>query len=163
MAGRERALGHQQVDLAVGLVFPLPFLILHDAPLFVHLRGVDDAEQVTHAVRFHPQRDVERAGGDILEVIGPVVIRGAVLVGRADALEWLEVIVVEVLAAVEHQVLEEMREPGASRLLVLGAHVVPDVHGNNGRLVVFVHEQRQPIFQHEPLIRNGDGGGRRFG
>src|SRR6266513_1345550 len=156
MTGWERALGHQQVDFAVRLVFSLALLVLHDAPLFVHLRGVDDAEQMAHAVRFHPQRYIKRSGGDVLEVIGAIVVRGAVLIRRANALEGLEVVVVEVLAAVEHQVLEQMREPRAPGPLVLGAHMVPDVDGDDRRLVVLVDEQRQPVFQHEALIRDGD-------
>ena len=161
MTGWERALGHQQVDFAVRLVFSLALLVLHDAPLLVHLRGVDDAEQMAHAVRFHPQRDIKRSGGDVLEVIGAIVVRGAVLIRRANALEGLEVVVVEVLAAVEHQVLEEMREPRPARPLVLRAHVVPDVHGNDGCLVILMDQQRQPVFQCEPLI--GDRDGRRLG
>src|SRR6266436_2004577 len=159
MAGRIGALGHQHVDLAVGLVLTLPFFVLHHPALFGELRGVDRAEQMPHAVRFHPQRDVERGGGHVLEVVGAIVVGGAVLIGRADALERLEIVVVEMLAAVEHQVLEQVREPRAPGPLVLGAHMVPDVDGDDRRLVVLVDEQRQTVFQHETLIRDGDGRG----
>src|SRR6267378_3621795 len=159
MSGRIRALGHQVVDLAVGLILALPLFVLHDAALFVDLRGVDRAEQMAHAVRFHPQRHVERVGGHVLEIVGAVFVGGAVLIGRADALERLEIVVIEVLAAVEHQMLEQVREPRAAGPLVLRAHVVPDVHGDDRRLVVLVDQQRQTVFQHETLIRNGDGRG----
>ena len=154
MTRRVRALRHQEIDFPVGLILPLPFLVLHDAALLVHLRRIDHPEQVAHPVRFHPQRDVERAGRDVFEIVGAVVVGRAVLVRRADALERLEVVVVEVLAAVEHQMLEQMREPRAAGLLILGTHVVPDVHGDDGRLVVLVHQQRQAVFQNEPLVRD---------
>ena len=109
-----------------------------------------------HPVRFHPERDVERRRRHVLEIIGAVFVRRAVLVGRADALEGLEVVIVEMLAAVEHQVLEQMREAGPAGPLVLGAHVIPDVHGHDRRLVVLVHQQRQAVFQDEPLIGDRD-------
>ena len=157
MTRRVGALRHQEVDFPVWLILALPFLVLHDATLLVHFCGVDHAEQMAHPVRFHPQRDVERGGRNVLEIVGAVVVGRAVLVGRTDALERLEVVVVEVFAAVEHQMLEQMREPRATGLLVLGADVIPDVHGDDGRLVVLVHQQRQAVLQYEPLIRDGNG------
>ncbi len=156
MAGRVRALGHEQVNFAVRLILTLTHFVLHDATLLVHASGVDDAEEMAHAVRFHPQRDVERGRRHVLEIIGAVFVRRAVLVGRADPLERLDVVIVEMFAAVEHQVLEQMREAGPAGPLVLGAHVVPDVHGHDGRLVVLVHQQRQAVFQDEPLIGDRD-------
>ena len=152
---------HQLVDAAVGLVLALPLLVLHDAALLVELRLVDGAEQVPHAVRLHPEHGVEGAQRHVLEVVGAVFVRGAVEVGGADPLEHLEVVVVEVLAAVEHQVLEEVREAGLAGLLVLRAHVVPDVHRHDRRLVVLVHDQRQAVAEHELLV--GDVGDRDLG
>ena len=47
----------------------------------------------------------------------------------------------------EHHVLEEVRETGAPRLLVLRADVIPDVdrHGRNG--VVLVEDHVEPVLQ----------------
>ena len=42
---------------------------------------------------------------------------------------------------VEHQVLEEMSKTGFADFLVLGAHVIPDIDGDYGRLVIFMHDQ----------------------
>src|SRR3989449_401037 len=61
------------------------------------------------------------------------------------------------LAAVEHQVLEQMRESRPAGPLVLRAHVIPDVHGDDRRLVILMNEQRQAVFQHKALIRDRDG------
>ena len=79
-------------------------------------RLVDRAEQVAHAVGLHPQRHVERGGRHVLEVVGAVEIGGAVHVGGADLLEGLEVLVLVVLRALEHQVLEQVGETGLAGL-----------------------------------------------
>ena len=55
---------------------------------------------------------------------------------RAGAFEQLEVRVARhVLRALEHHVLEEMREAGAAGCFVRGADVVPEIDGH----------QRQPV------------------
>ena len=154
MALRKGVLGDGDPRLAVRLVFSLPLLVLHHAALLVELRGVDRAEQVAHAVRLEPEDPVERGDGDVLEVVGAILVRRAVEVRRTDRLDRLEIVVVVVLAAVEHQVLEEVREAGLARLLVLRADVIPHVHGGDGRLVVLVHEERQAVLQGVLRVRN---------
>ena len=89
-----------------------------------------------------------------MEIVGAVLIGGAVEVGRSDSLQSLEIVVVEVFAAIEHQVFEEVRETGLAGLLIFRAHVIPDVHGDNRRLVVFVHDYRQAVRQHELFVWN---------
>jgi hypothetical protein len=49
-----------------------------------------------------------------------------------------------------------MREPRLPPLLILGADVVPEVHGYDGRFMVLVHDQGEPIIEHELLIGNVD-------
>src|SRR6185436_6294847 len=49
---------------------------------------------------------------------------------------------------------EEMREAGAAYFLVLAAHVVPDVDGDHRRLVVLVHDEREPVVEHELRVGN---------
>ena len=61
-----------------------------------------------------------------------------------------------VLAAAEHQVLEQVRKTGLPGLLVLRAHVIPHVHRDDGGLMVFVNHQREPVRQNEPLERDLD-------
>ncbi len=98
-------------------------------------------DKVTHPVRFDPEPRSSADVGNVLEVVGAVFVGGAVQIGGADPLDGLKIVVVVVLAAVEHQMLEEMREAGRARLLVLGADVIPDVHRDDRRLVILVHDQ----------------------
>src|SRR2546426_9361795 len=51
------------LDFPVRLVLTLPLFVLHDAALLVDSRRIDHPEEVPHAIRLHPQRDVERGGG----------------------------------------------------------------------------------------------------
>ncbi len=141
-----------------GSLYALAQLVLDDAALLVELGLGDGALEVAHAVRLHPQDEVEGRDRDVLEVVGPVLVGRAVEVGRADLLHGLEVVVVVVLAAVEHQVLEEVGEAGLAGLLVLRADVVPDVEGDDGRLVVLVDDQGQAVVEDEFLVGDVDLG-----
>ena len=157
VSGRIGALDEHAVELAVGLVLALALLVLDHAALLVEARLVDHAEQVPHAVGFHPERHVERGARHVLEVVGAVGVGRPVDLGRAHPIEDLEVLVVPVLAALEHQVLEQVREAGLPGALVLRPHVVPDVDGDDRRLVVLVHDQRQPVVEDEALVGNRIG------
>src|SRR5262245_43297097 len=50
--------------------------------------------------------------------------------------------------------LEQVREARLAGLLVLRADVIPDVDGDDRRLVVLVDEQRQPVLERELLVGN---------
>ncbi len=140
----------------VGFILSLPLFILDHAALFVKLRLRDRSEEMTHAVRLHPESDIHCRGRNVLEVIRPVLVRRAVQVGRTEPLEHLKVVVVEVLAPVEHQMLEQVREAALARLLILRSYVIPDVHGYDRRFVVLVHEERETVLEYELLIRDVD-------
>ena len=58
----------------------------------------------------------------------------------------------DVLRALEHHVLEEMREAGAARLLVLRADVIPELQVHDRRRVIFGEDHRQPVRQRECLV-----------
>src|SRR5688572_25112527 len=49
------------------------------------------------------------------------------------------------LGAFEHQVLEQVREPGAPRLFVLRSDVIPDVDGHHRQLVVFMNNDVEAV------------------
>ena len=53
----------------------------------------------------------------------------------------------DVLRALEHHVLEQVREPGAARLLVLRADVIPDLGVHDRRRVIFEKDDLQPVGQ----------------
>jgi hypothetical protein len=81
---------------------------------------------MAHAVAFHEQRPVERAlARHRLEIIGAVEPGRAVVIGRADLLQVGEIVARQILRAVEHQMLEQMREAGLALGLVLRPDIVP--------------------------------------
>ncbi len=104
---------------AARLVVALALFVLHDAALVIELLLRHCAQQIAHAVAFQPQRAFQRGAGDGLEVVGAVEIGRAVVIGRAHFLQVLEIVVRRVLAAVEHQMLEQMGKPGLAFGLVL--------------------------------------------
>ena len=161
VAFREALRENPVPDLAVGLVLALALLVLHDPALLVDGLLVERAQQVTHPVRFHPQRAVERGGGHVLEIVGAIRAGRAVLVRGADFLEGLEELAAVVLRTLEHQVLEPVRKLPAVGRLVLAADVVPDVDRDDGGLPVRVHDDRQAVVEPEPLEGDVQVGGMR--
>ncbi len=144
--------GQQLARHAVGLVFALAFFILHHPALLVDLLLGDGPEQVPHPIRLHPERDVEGVGGHVLEIVGAVGVGRAVEVGSADAFERLEVVVVEILRAVEHQVFEEVGKAGLARLFIFRPDVIPHIDGHDGGLVVFVHDEGEAVVEDEFFV-----------
>ena len=143
---------------AVRLVFTLAFFVLYHAALQVKLLLVQHAQQMAHAVALGKQRVVQHGCGHVFKIVCAIVVGGAVQVGGANALHGVDVGIVEVFAAAEHQVLKQVSEAGLARLLILRSHVVPGIHRHNGGLVVFVYQHRQAIFEHELCVLNiGNG------
>src|SRR5207244_7117308 len=71
----------------------------------------------------------------------------------ARALQRLKESVRAVLGAFEHQVLEEVREPGLARPLVLRSDVIPEVDGDDRTGVVFMKHHIGPVG--ERVLREG--------
>ena len=149
MFRREHARKDVIFGQAVRLIVALAFFVLHYAALFIESFLRDRAEHVSHAIGFHPQRHIKRRFWHVLEIVGAIKIGGAVHIGGAHTFERLEVFVVVILAAVEHQVLKQMREAGFAAHFILGANVVPDIDRNNRRFSVFVHDKAQTVIQRE--------------
>jgi hypothetical protein len=105
-------------------------------------------EEIRHAIALEPQGELELVCGNGLEVVGAVGVGGAVDRRRAGLLEEAEVAVFgHVLAALEHDVLEEVREPVAVLGLVLRADVIPEVRRHDGRAVILVEDHLEPVRQ----------------
>ena len=103
-------------DDAVGLVLDALAPLVADHVLLVREVGlVHLIEEVAHAIRLEPERQLELVGRKRFEVVRAVEVSRAVQVARAGALERAEVRVAgHVLGALEHHVLEEVREARAS-------------------------------------------------
>ena len=141
---------------AVGPVVVRPaLLVLHDLALVVEVLLAERVEERGHAVRLEPQAEVELVRRQRFEVVGPIQ-PGRAVHRAAGSLDQRDVLGLgDVARALEHHVLEEVREPGLARLLVLGSDVVPDVDRNDRSEVVLGDDQAQAVGQ--PLIGEGHG------
>ena len=157
MVRRPAVLGDQLVCDGIGLVLALSLFVLDDATLLIELRLGNRAQEMSHAIRLEPQEEIERILGSILEIIGSILACGSIHVRGTDLFCGFEKIVVEVLTAIEHQVLEQMGETRLARLFVFGANVIPDVHGHDRRLAILMHNQREPIRQDKFRVRDFNG------
>ena len=137
------------VNDAVWLVLDaLPTLVAHDVLLIGERGGRDLLEQIPHAIRLEPQRELDLVGGNGLEIVRAIEIRGAVQIAGAGAFQQLDVLIRRnVLRPLKHHVLEQMRETGAPRLFVGGADVVPEVDGDERQPVVLRQDHAQPVWQ----------------
>ena len=103
--------------------------------------------RLAHPVRLEPERELQLVAGEGLEVVRAVEPGGRVQ-RPARGLDQGEVLaLVHVLRALEHHVLEEVREPGLARLLVLAADVVPQVHGHDGGGAIRRDDDAQSVVQ----------------
>ena len=122
-------------------------LVLHDLALVVEVLLAQRVEQRPHPVRLEPERELQLVRGQRLEVVRAVE-PGRAVERPAGALDEGHVLrLADVRAALEHHVLEQVREAGLARDLVLGADVVPEVHGDDGREVVLGDDQAQAVGQ----------------
>jgi hypothetical protein len=148
MAGGEEPLVQPLVGQPVGPVLvALPALVDHHAALELQrLRG-EHREKEGHAVALQPEGELQGVAGDGLVIVGAVQPGGPV-VAASDALQdVVEVALGRVLGALEHQVLQQVREPGASRRFVAGAGPKHEVDGDQRRGAVLVRDDAHPVVQ----------------
>ena len=132
---------------AVGAILVLlPPLVEHDVALVLELRVGERRQQVAHPIRFHPHGELERIRRHDLPVVGAIGV-GRTVEQRARRLQRMEEALVVMLRALEHQVLEEMGEARAAGPLVLRADVVPDVHRNDGAVLVRMDQHVQAVVE----------------
>jgi hypothetical protein len=68
-----------------------------------------------------------------------------------------------VLRALEHHVLEQVREPGAPGIFVGWSHVVPQVHGHHGEAALLAQDHLEAVRQRVLLeLEARHVGGRRL-
>ena len=140
--------------VAVGLVVvALALLLLHHVALVVEVLLRHGVEQATVPVGLEPQGQLDGTGGHGLEVVGAVEPGRGVEAGalRHQGLEVLAT--AHVARTLEHQVLEEVREPGAAGRLVAGPDPDPDVHRDVGDRVVGADDDAQPVGERSSVDR----------
>ena len=140
---------------AVGLVVHRPAaLVLHHVALRVELLLRHRGEEAPHAVGLEPERELELVRRQRLEVVRAVE-PGRAVERPAGALHELEVLVRrDVGRALEEHVLEQVSEPGATGTLVGRADVVPEIHRDDRRGVIFGQGHPQPVGELERLDGN---------
>ena len=107
---------------------------------------IDLVEQVSHAIRFEPQRQLELVGGERFEVVGAIEVGRAVDVAGARSFEQLEVLIArDVLRALKHHVLEEVRETGAPLVFVRRPDVIPQVDRDDRQTAVLAQDDVEPV------------------
>jgi hypothetical protein len=126
-----------------------PDLLLHHVDLVAEVL-VGELRRA-HAVRFEEQRPLQRRARQHLVVVGVVGVRGPVE-RAARRLHVPEVgQLLQALAALEHQVLEEVREPGAPLRLGTEADVVVHADANDRCAGVGGEHHPQAVGQREPV------------
>ena len=100
-------------------------LVQHHLALGDELLFAERRQQVAHAIGLEPQRQLEGVGRHHFPVVGAVGV-GRAVDQRPGGLQRLEVAAGMVRRALEHEVLEQVRESGAAGPLVPRADVIPD-------------------------------------
>src|ERR1700756_3885949 len=154
MAGGIRIFREKLGRDSVGLIFALALFVLNYAALQIKFFLTQDTEQMAHAVAFGEEYVVEHGRGNILKIIGAVAVGGAIQIAGADTFHGVDVGVVEILAAAEHEVLEQVGEAGFAGFFVFRADVVPGVYGDDGRFVIFVNQDGEAVGEHKLGVGN---------
>ena len=147
MAGEERRL-QRFVELRRRIV-----LDAHAALLEHHLAlGPDNLvgkQKIGHAVRLEAHERLEMLASDALEIGGVVVARERVLLPAEVRDEIGELALRMLLRALEHQMLEEMRDAGLSHRIVRRAVLVPDHMGDDRRAAILDRDDLHAVWQRE--------------
>ncbi len=137
----------------------LGIVVSAHAPLLGHHRqlGVEPfGIEIGHAISFEADRHIEVIAIDHFEVVGEVgagerVIHPAVLLD--DVGELLGAVF---FGAAEHQMLDQMRDAGLAEALVARSDLAEHVEGGDRRLMIFQHQDLEPVGQGLGLDLVGD-------
>ncbi len=157
--GRERLVVQNLAQAAVRLVVDSqPPLFLDD--LALGDKGVLVDPKRRHSIGFQPQRQGQVLSGHRLPEHRRVFLGVGVAQPAHRRDERGVLLGTHVLGAFEHQVLEEVGEPGPSRLLVLRAHVIPELHVDDRRRMILGRDDGQAVRKRRDLVlqlRRPDG------
>jgi hypothetical protein len=145
MIGRVERRHERHPCQAVGTVLiVLPALVQHHVALVVEFGCRQRRQQVSHAIRLHPECEFECVLRHHFPVVRAIGVRRSIQ-RRPGFLKRVEIAAVVMLRSFEHQVLEEMRESCPAGRFILGAHVIPDVDRHNRAPVVLVDENVESV------------------
>ena len=146
---REVLVGQLVDDLegaAVGLIVHAEAALLLDrVDLVVELLLRD--HQRPHPVGLEEQREIELVGRQDLEVERPILVGRAVHAAAVHEHQIGMLAGTDVLGALEHHVLEQVREPGAALALVARADVVVHRNREDRRGVILRDDHAQPVLE----------------
>ena len=133
-------------EAAVGLVLHVDADLFLDHVLLVLQRLGVEVERL-HAVGFEPQHRLERRDRRGLDVVGEVGAGRAVVAAAAAGDHLVEHALRRVRRALEHQVLEQVREAGAVLRLQAHADVVDHRDADGRRAVVLGDDDGQAVVE----------------
>ena len=151
--GKQRRQHRHRRQAVRTVLVVLPPLVQHHVALVDELLLRQRRQQEAHTVRFHPQREFERAGGHDFPIVRPISV-GRAVQRRPCRLQRLKEAAVVVLRPFEHQMLEQMREARVTGTLVLRSDVIPDVDRDDGTPVRFVQQHVEAIGERMLAERN---------
>ena len=129
-----------------------PAFFLHRVALVVQVRLVH--RQRTHAVGFQEQAEIELIGREGFEIIRAILRGGAVHVAAVVFHQDHVLALADVRRAFEHHVLEQVREAGMARPLVVRADVIGNGNPVSGRGMIHGHYDAEPVIQLVLFNRN---------
>ena len=101
--------------------------------------------EIYHAVGFEPHRERQAVAVDLLVIDGEIGGSEGVLAPARLRYDPREFTRAEAPGALEHHVLEHVRDPGHAGHLVHAAHPIPHLMHDGGRAVVFLDDQAQAV------------------
>ena len=160
VVGRKERRRQRHAGEAVGTVLVvLPALVQHHLALGGELLLRQRRQQVAHAVGLEPHGQLQRLGRHHFPVVRAIGV-GRAVDERAGLLQGLEIPRRMVRRPLEHQVLEEVREAGASGPFVARADVVPHADSRHRDVMVLVDDDLEAIGERtggERDVHRGDG------
>ncbi len=157
MAFRVQRLADTFEQQPVGLIVnALATLVLDRFALDLEFLLCHGVQQEAHAVGFEPQHFLELIVGHSLEIVRSIGV-GRPVECPAGLGNDLEVLLVgDVFRALEHHVLEEMRESRLADFLARRSHVIRDIDVHERVRVVLVQYHGQAVVQRVLLVRYDD-------
>ena len=140
------------------VVDALAALVLHDFALIVELGLGQRLGERAHAVGLEPERELELIRWELLEIVRAVPRCRSIDVRARASARFLEQRPVhsvgDVARALEHHVLEEMREAGLAGALALRADVVHHLDSDYGRRVIDTIDDVESVWERILHVRD---------